>query len=358
MRIIIPILGKFGKSGGFRVLSNLANHWIASGNTVSFLSYVNTEPPYFPTTAELLYYNKKGKLVSKNNTDTSKPLLGMFQLRKAMKEVLNNCQADVVLANHCFTALPVKKSLINAKKFYYVQAYEPEYFYKRTLKDFIFKKISKNSYNLKLDIIVNADMYKNYANLQSSKVVYPGIDLDIFHPTLIKKSKNKFQKIIIGTIGRLEEYKGTSYVIKAFQLLREELGDRVELHVGFGEQEMEDIEGVKVLYPNGDENLADYYRSLDIYVCAGTVQLEAIHYPVMESMACKIPVITTGYYPATMENAYIVPIKNAEAIKQKLLEVISNADDDNARINKAYEDVNQFEWKHIANKMLNYFEVK
>jgi len=352
MKIIVPILGKFGNSGGFRVLSKLANYWISSGNEVSFLVYVGSEPPYFPTSADFLYYNKKGNLVSKDQKDASLPLLRMFQMRVAMQTALNNCYADVVLANHCLTALPVKKSVIKAKKFYYVQAYEPEYYYRKTLKDFIFKKISKNSYNLGLDIIVNADMYKNYANLHSTKVVYPGIDLEVFRPALNEESSN--EKIIIGTIGRLEEYKGTAYVIKAFQLLRQELGERVELHVAFGEEAMGNIDGVKVFYPNGDHNLADFYRSLDIYVCAGTVQLEAIHYPVLESMACKIPVITTGYYPASIDNAEIVPIKNAEAIKQKLLKIISDKDD--VKINKAFEDVKQFEWTHIANKMLNYFK--
>lgn len=352
MKIIIPILGKFGNSGGFRVLSKLANYWIASGNEVSFLVYVNSEPPYFPTIANILYYNKKGNLVGKDQKDASPPLLRMFQMRIAMQNALDNCSADVVLANHCLTALPVKKSIIKAKKFYYVQAYEPEYYYRKTLKDFIFKKISKNSYNLGLDIIVNADMYKNYANLHSTKVVYPGIDLDVFCPKPLKKRNS--QKIIIGTIGRLEEYKGTAYVIKAFQLLRHKLGECVELHVAFGDKVMESIDGVKVFFPNGDHNLADYYRSLDIYVCAGTVQLEAIHYPVLESMACKIPVITTGYYPASKNNAEIVPIKNAEAIKQKLLEIISHRDD--VKINRAFEDVKQFEWKYIANKMLNYFK--
>jgi len=354
MRIIIPILGKFGNSGGFRVLSKLANYWTASGNKVIFLAHVNTELPYFPTTAELLYYNKKGELVAKDNQDISMPLLRMFHLREAMKKALNKCKADVVLANHCLTALPVKQSLIDAKKFYYVQAYEPEYYYRKTLKDFIFKRISKNSYNLGLDIIVNADMYKNYANLQSSKVVYPGIDLEVFHPAPTKKSKN--QKIIIGTIGRLEEYKGTSYVIEAFQLLRKELGNHVELHVAFGEEAMENTEGVKVFYPNGDNNLADYYRSLDVYVCAGTVQLEAIHYPVLESMACGVPLITTGYYPSNEDNSWKINIKNSQDIVAKLKDLMNNPLLAKKKKNNAVQSIEEFAWTKIAIKMLSYFE--
>jgi len=355
MRIIIPLLGPFGKAGGFRVLSNLANHWIDAGHKVSFLSYVNTDPPYFPTKANILYYNKNGKLISKTQTDTSKALLGMLQLRRSLKKVLDICEADIVLANHCFTALPIKQSKIKAKKFYYVQAYEPEYYYKNTLKDFIFKKISKNSYNLGLDIIVNAEMYKDYKNLKSTKVVFPGMDLEIFQPNESKETSNTQKKIILGTIGRLEAYKGTNYVLEAFKILRNELGDCVELHVGFGEKVMEITEGVKVMFPNGDKGLADYYRSLDVYICAGIVQLDAIHYPILESMACKVPVITTGYYPATDENAYLVPIKDVEAIKNKVLEVVMSHKNQN-KIEKAYADIKQFDWNHIANKMLNYFE--
>ncbi|MFP3682085.1 hypothetical protein SB725_33900, partial [Pseudomonas sp. SIMBA_041] len=75
--------------------------------------------------------------------------------------------ADVVLANHSFTASPVKKSIIKAKKFYYVQAYEPEYFYHKNFKDFILKTISRKSYQLGLNIIVNASMYQDYKEIKT-----------------------------------------------------------------------------------------------------------------------------------------------------------------------------------------------
>ncbi|WP_341479706.1 glycosyltransferase [Clostridium algidicarnis] len=70
------------------------------------------------------------------------------------------------------------------------------------------------------------------------------------------------------------------------------------------------------MHPDGDDNLADYYRNLDILVAPGHIQLGAIHYPVIEAMACNVPVITTGYYPANDENSFIVPVKRPDKIAE------------------------------------------
>lgn len=352
MKIIIPLLGTFGKSGGFRVLSQLANLWINDNHEVVFLSYINAEDPYFPTDAKILYYDNSGNIKTQKNKQYPKALLGMFSLREALRKALNKLEADIVLANHSFTALPVKKSTIKAKKFYYVQAYEPEYYYHNTIKDKIYKAISKKSYKLGLNIIVNAPMYMDYKEIKTDKFVFPGLDLNIFTP----KQKNKdTDKFILGTIGRLEEYKGTKYVLDAFSLLRKELGEKIELHIAFGEDSFKLIEGVTVIFPNGDKELAEYYNSLNAYISAGLVQLNAVHYPVIESMACKTPVITTGYLPANLENAWIVPIKDAVEIKNKVLEILDS--NSSIKTENAYREIQQFDWKNVSGKMLSYFRL-
>lgn len=352
MKIIIPLIGSFAKAGGFRVLSQLANYWIMDGHDVTFLSYINGKDPYFPTTAKILYYDNKGDINTQKDNNHPKALLGMFHLRKALIKALNQLEADIVLANHCFTAQPVKKSSIKARKFYYVQAYEPDYYYHKTIKDFIFKRISKKSYELGLEIIVNASMYKSYKEIKTNRVIYPGLDLDIFKPLPTNKDPNK---IILGTIGRLEEYKGTTYIIEAFKMLRKKLGNKIELHIGFGEKHLEEIEGIIVLFPNGDKELAKYYNSLNFYICAGTIQLEAIHYPIIESMACKVPVITTGYYPSNNENTIIVPIKDSVALEQAVIEAIDEKDVIEYKKENAFTSIEQFDWKIISRKMINYF---
>ena len=108
-----------------------------------------------------------------------------------------------------------------------------------------------------------------------------------------------------------------------------------------------------MVIPNGDLELAKYYNTLDFYICAGTVQLEAIHYPVIESMACKVPVITTGYYPSNEDNAFIVSIKDIKAIENAVLELINKPSIKKQEL--AYQQIQSFSWENIAQKMMNYF---
>lgn len=352
MKIIIPLIGSFGKSGGYRVLSQLANFWIKKGNEVTFLSHNNGEDPYFPTDADILYYDNSGNVTSEKKNIKPKSFLEFFILNKALKKALDKLEADIVLANHSFTADPVKKSIIKAKKFYYVQAYEPEYFYHKNLKNFILKRASEKSYNLGLNIIVNASMYMDYKGIKTHRVVFPGLDLNIFKP--LSKDENNSQ-IILGTIGRVEAYKGTSYIIDAFKELRKVHGKKIELHVAFGEKHLEEIDGITVVIPNGDKELANYYNSLNIYISAGTVQLDAIHYPVIEAMACKTPVITTGYYPSNKNNSWIVPIKDAEAICKEVENVLGDPNKIE-KVETGYMSIKEFDWEYIAGKMLKYFK--
>lgn len=352
MKILIPLVGGFGKAGGWRVLSQLANKWIEQGNIVVFLVHKKTNSPYFPTKAKIIYYDNSGAVVHNSDSSYKSPLLGALKMRVALKKALDKQTADIVLATHSFTAEPISLSKINAKKFYYVQAYEPDYYYKKSLKEIIYKRISKKSYALGLNIIVNAPMYLSYKEINTDMFVYPGLDLSNFKP--IERKQNG--KIILGTIGRLEEYKGTKYIVEAFRNLRKEFGDKIELHMAFGDARLSNEDGISIVIPNGDQELAAYYNSLDMYICAGTIQLEAVHYPVIESMACKIPVITTGYQPADESNSWKIPIKNSEQMGMMVKEVLNS--DTFKKVDKGFNDIQIFDWQIVSNKMLNFFKAK
>lgn len=124
---------------------------------------------------------------------------------------------------------------------------------------------------------------------------------------------------------------------------------------GFGEKHLEEIDGITVVIPNGDKELANYYNSLNIYISAGTVQLDAIHYPVIEAMACKTPVITTGYYPSNKNNSWIVLIKDAEAICKEVENVLGDPNKIE-KVETGYMSIKEFDWEYIAGKMLKYFK--
>jgi glycosyltransferase involved in cell wall biosynthesis len=78
----------------------------------------------------------------------------------------------------------------------------------------------------------------------------------------------------------------------------------------------------------------------------------------MEAMACGIPVITTGYIPASLErnNSWIVPINDPQAISNAVREIIKNTDVRNERILNANKDIQDFSWEAVSEKMLNIFK--
>lgn len=356
MKIIIPVLG-FGRAGGYRVLSQLANEWMKNGNEVDFLCPDSSDEPYFPTSAGIVWVNGVGDISEERGAKT-KP--GGWYHLKSLYRGLNviGSHYDVIFANHSLTAWPVAlASCGNATKVYYVQAYEPEYYTSsKTFKGYMLATLSAFSYHLPLKRIVNAPIYFCYRNLRASQFVPPGVDLDIFKPIEISRKIEGAQTIVIGCIGRHEPEKGTIFVLRAFEELYKR-DSRFRLRVAYGNLPIGwKHEHCEVIVPNNDEELADYYRSLDILVAPGTVQHGAPHYPVLEAGACGVAVVTTGYMGATPETAWIVRNKDAEAIVESIMEIVS---DDNLRIEKRakfLDETKHYAWKHVSDRMQDLFK--
>lgn len=351
MKVLIP-LTNFGPQGGFRVLSELANHWIAMGHCVEFLAHKSSIAPYFPTVAKVSWFDNNGKRVLTNDLQYAKPLFRVLTILNALIRAINSAEYDVILANQSLTALPVFLSKKCSKKFYYIQAYEPEYYLGYSPKIIFLRFLSRLSYNLGLKHIVNSPLYFNYKEIKSERFVYPGIDFSIFKPQ-IKESKKQF---VVGCVGRIEPFKGTLYVLEAFKKLRRNNSDLM-LHVAFGAKELEsESDGIKVIQVSNDRELSSFYSSVDVIVAPGTVQLGAVHYPVIEAMACKTPVITTGYYPAADDNAWIVPIKDSDSIAVKIGQIMEDRSLAENKAEKAYLQVQELDWNIVSEKMLAYFE--
>ena len=113
MKILIPIFS-FAKSGGMRVLSQLANYWIDMGNEVDFVSYCISDKPYYPTNAKIRWINENGEETQnlmKNKYKVRRPFL--MGLKKYLKK--NSKSFDVVLANHnagAWTIFKYNKSIL------------------------------------------------------------------------------------------------------------------------------------------------------------------------------------------------------------------------------------------------------
>lgn len=315
MKICIPMFG-FGRAGGMRTFSLFANEWNKSGHEVTFLCHNSTPDPYYPTIANILYYDDDGRPCSKSNEVCKKPrsiYSGMFSLYRALNKVEH--KFDVAIANFYPTAFALKYSSLVAKKVYYIQAYEPGFFTGSSRHERMARVLAKRSYNLGLQMIVNARTYYDYANIASVHLALPPVDLSIFHP---KSSPGVIgnRPIKIGMIGRNVGWKGGDYVMRAFEILRSKnIGlDKYHLHVAFGGDEVSMRPSVYKNYPQNDTELAAFYREMDIFIAVPTLQYGAVHYPVVEALASGTPLITTGYYPATSANSWLVEPHSPDAI--------------------------------------------
>lgn len=356
MKILIPVLG-FGKSGGYRVLSKFADLLISNKVEVDFISFANGIEPYFPTAANIYWIDKKGKVVENKCSKNCSFYTHLVSLSKGIKILDRRKNYDIIFANQSLTVFPVLLSGRKKKAVYYVQAYEPE-FYKSLagFKNYILSFLSLLTYKLNLFTIVNADIYKNYKQIKTTRVLYPGIDFKLFYPN--KHQDGKSEKIIVGTIGRSEAYKGTNLVREAYVLLKKTY-PQVELHVGFGnEKDFENVPDVKIITPKNDKELGEYYRSLDFYVCAGFIQLGAFHYPVVEAMSCKVSVVSTQYYPVNDSNAYVVYSKDKNEIVSQLECAIKNKQITLEKSEKALDDVQHLNWTSVGEKLLAFLNEK
>ncbi|MCU7548496.1 glycosyltransferase family 4 protein [Chitinophagaceae bacterium LB-8] len=358
MKILIPVLG-FGKQGGYRVLSNLANTWIELGHQVTFLSISDTDLPHYPTNAKIIWVDKKGICLTnlKNeNKHKLKFFIDLFSLYKGLNS-FNKYEFDVVLANQSHTTYPVYFCKLKSLKTYYIQLDEVEsQLVLGGFKNYILSFLSFLSYFFDLFRIVNAPFYLNYKYIKSKDYVLPAMDFNIFFPNKVGKVSLKDKKVTIGCIGRRAAWKGTNDVLDAFELLKKE-NLNIELKVAFGEEDLKTIPGVSTTYPKNDIELASFYKSLDILIAPATIQIGAVHYPVIEAMACGIPVITTGYYPANDQNAWIVKINDPSDIAMKIKMVICD-DFYYEKIKNALHDTKELSWYNSSLKMIKCFQQK
>lgn len=355
MKILLPILG-FGKAGGYRVLSELANSWHRAGHDVCFLVPDNSEKPYFPTEADILCVNGKGELSQiQNHRGTTGGRYNLKAIYRGIKRIGRNF--DIILANHCLTSWPVALAGCgNAKKFYYVQAYEPEYYFdRRTISGHILGAFAALSYHLPLKRISNAPIYLRYRNLRTIDFIPPGLDLSIFKPLPVRKVLEAAGQVTIGCIGRREPEKGTVYVLRAFEKLYQE-NNGFRLLVAYGNLPDDwKHEGCRIVVPRNDRELSDYYRSLDILVAPGTVQHGAAHYPVMEALACGIPVVTTGYLGATESTAWLTRNRDVDGICDAIRSIIRDPQAAREKAINGNQIIQEYAWSNVARAFLNHF---
>ncbi|KAI2694273.1 glycosyltransferase family 4 protein [Pseudomonas sp. TNT3] len=348
MKILIPVLA-FSPAGGMRVLSKLSSQLIEEGHEVDFLGPHFINEPYYPTEAKIRTF--------RNYFHHVPVVRGIFNLVGMFLFILRHRKDyDVFLANYNLTAFPVALgSLGSGKGFYYIQAYEPEFYNKKSAVGFLSYLMASLSYFLPLKRIVNGAIYKNYKLVSSQCVVEPGIDLETY---VFTPKQAGVEEIVVGCIGRELAWKGTYEIIEAVKAVREATGKNLVLNVAFELPKSVDLvkyDFVRLTTPHGDKHLAEFYRCSDLFIATGLIQDGAFHYPCLESLASGCIVIS-NYGPANNDNALFINVVTKEKIAEQIMVYLSLREDELASMRThAKSDVKAYGWSAIAKKMLDSF---
>ncbi|MBL7196675.1 MAG: glycosyltransferase [Candidatus Omnitrophica bacterium] len=135
------------------------------------------------------------------------------------------------------------------------------------------------------------------------KTIYNGIDLARFNPSLSgEKIRKEFglalQTPLVGTVGRLDWYKGHQYFLKAARKVVDNIPECCFLIVGDGEKRKELEELTKelnlnksVIFTGNREDIPQILVSLDLFILSSVS--EGFGRSAAEAMACAKPVVAT-----------------------------------------------------------------
>ncbi len=359
MNILVPVLN-LKASGGTRVLCNLASEWVRDGHRVDFLMHESSGEPYFPTEGNIVWYSSDGRVTGAPDTDQPEP--GFQQSFHAMRRAIACVQRDydTVLLNHSMTVWPAVMAGVRHKSFYYIQLYEPEVFF--ALPSARMKLLAAILWWTYWIIpakkcFVNSPMYPGYRNIRTrAPIIPPGIDTDKYYQ---KPFREISSPVVVGIIGRKAAWKGVRQAVDAIRAMLAD-GMDVRLRVAYGlhmpEEELRGLEEiVETVMPRDDGQLADFYRSVDVMFALATIQQGAPHYPVIESMACGTPVVTTGYYPGDAETTFLVPGDNPGAVLERVRELMRmDGAELKAKLDAARKKVEELQWKRLSSVMLRH----
>lgn len=210
---------------------------------------------------------------------------------------------------------------------------------KESGKYFQYLKLLYTSKKLESYTIKNADsvicVYKYiipYAKKMDPKnihLIYNRVDLKQFSPEA-KKEINPDKPTIL-SVGRLIQQKNHRYLIEAIKDLDSNL-----LLIGNGPnysslidlaKKLEVDDKVKIIKRVSNEKLSGYYTACDIYV-QPMEKLGGIPIPVMEAMACGLPIVMSKREPSHSEiidDAIVFVDNTSDSFKKALTKILSDS---------------------------------
>ncbi|HHD2408607.1 TPA: glycosyltransferase family 4 protein [Clostridium perfringens] len=189
-------------------------------------------------------------------------------------------------------------------------------------------------------------------------IVIPyGCNINNFYPKR-KENNNVFRVIYVGSICIR---KGAHYLVEAFKNIH---NPNIELlMIGKVEDELLSImknksQNIKHIEYIPNKELNDYYTQSDVFILPSLS--DSFSLATLEAMSAGLPVIITENVGAKDfvndgENGFIIPIKDSESIKEKIIYLYNNKDKKNIMGNKARELALTVTWESYEKKVDDFY---
>jgi glycosyltransferase involved in cell wall biosynthesis len=197
---------------------------------------------------------------------------------------------------------------------------------------------------------VRDTLITNGVSLSRIRVLPYGVEIERFSP--IKRHREEPFRILF--VGQISQRKGIKYLLEAFKNLSLEKAELVLMGdlIGGGEG-LKAYEGIfKHLKSVPYTELPQYYQSADIFVYPSLHEGSAL--AIYEAMASGLPVITThnsGSVVRDGEEGFIVPIRDIEALMEKILLLYQDEELRNLMGKKARERAEGFTWAQYRHRL-------
>lgn len=214
-------------------------------------------------------------------------------------------------------------------------------------------KISPNYY------VSSKKLYNIYSNLpfcnKPKAIVEDGVDLNLFKPTNIERLKNvSNREIIIGWCGNskwtseVEDFKGVETILKP--AIKQLVAEGYPIKMYFADKN-------ERMIPHNE--MVNYYSNIDLYVC--TSKIEGTPNPILEAMACGIPIISTdvGIVPEVLgykQKQFILKERSIQCVKEAIKRMISEPRMFTELSEENLMQIRQLDWSIRIEKFKEFFQ--
>ena len=209
------------------------------------------------------------------------------------------------------------------------------------------KEVCRRTENL----ICNSENSRNlveklgFSSKSKCVVLHPGVDIDKFKPAdkddEFRKSMGWERRVVLLTVGRLQQRKGQDFMIEAMPELLKSFPNLFYAVVGRGEcesvlskkiTELGLTESIKIYTSLDDQELIKCYQQCDLFILPNRTignDIEGFGMVLVEAQACGKPVIAgnSGGTAETMivgQTGEIIDCSTSESLRSSLITVLRN----------------------------------